>query len=152
MASSRLPNSAVHRTRVKQRGIHVKPEVATVSFARGVFRGERRARIDTEQEQSNAGELPKTLMSCGSIHRYHACTWTHTFVHTTLSISRSTVSLRDLLCFKIQTCMHAFLSFFSHCTTLERSNILFSIFRSRRLWSSLHGMGWIGAISQVTLN
>jgi hypothetical protein len=28
----------------------------------------------------------------------------------------------------------------------------FSFFRSRRLWSSLHGLGWIGAISQVTLN
>ncbi len=26
------------------------------------------------------------------------------------------------------------------------------IIRSRRLWSSLHGLGWIGAISQVTLN
>ncbi len=24
--------------------------------------------------------------------------------------------------------------------------------RSRRLWSSFHGLGWIGAISQVTLN
>jgi hypothetical protein len=26
------------------------------------------------------------------------------------------------------------------------------VFRSRRLWSCLHGLGWIGAISQVTLN
>ncbi len=27
-----------------------------------------------------------------------------------------------------------------------------NLFRSRRLWSSLHRLGWIGAISQVTLN
>ncbi len=39
MASSRAPNSAVHRTCVKQRGSRVKPEVATVSLARGVFGG-----------------------------------------------------------------------------------------------------------------
>jgi hypothetical protein len=27
-----------------------------------------------------------------------------------------------------------------------------SLFRNRRFWSSLHDLGWIGAISQVTLN
>jgi long-chain acyl-CoA synthetase len=30
--------------------------------------------------------------------------------------------------------------------------VLLNLIRSRRLWSSLHGLGWIGAISQVTLN
>ncbi len=44
--------------------------------------------------------------------------------HTTLSISRSTVSLQDLFVLKINPISHAFLSFFSRCTMLKRSNIL----------------------------
>ncbi len=96
MASSRPPNSAVHRTRVKQRGSCGKPEVATVLLAQGVFGGERHTRKETEGEQSNAEEFPKTLTPCASIHRDHACTWTCSFVHTTLSISCPTVSLWDL--------------------------------------------------------
>jgi hypothetical protein len=83
----------------------------------------RRARIETEQEQSNPGEFPKTLMPCASVHWYHACTWTRTY--NSLDLSCSTVSLWDLSCFKIRTRTHAFLSFFSHCTTLECSIILF---------------------------
>jgi hypothetical protein len=46
----------------------VKPEVATVSLAQGVFGGERRARIETERAQSNAGEFPKTFPPCASVH------------------------------------------------------------------------------------
>jgi hypothetical protein len=38
----------------------VKPEVATVSLARGVFGGDRRTKTETEREQSNAGEFRKT--------------------------------------------------------------------------------------------
>ncbi len=78
-----------------------------------------------------------------------------------------TVSLWDFSCFKFKPTSHAFLSFFSRCTMLERSNISFLftnfiiynetdtyalkfivitscfahqiIIRSQRLWSSLHG-------------
>ncbi len=64
--------SAVHRTRVKQTGSRVKPEVATVSLVRGVFGGDRRARTETEREQSNAGEIPKTLTPSTSVHQCHA--------------------------------------------------------------------------------
>jgi hypothetical protein len=120
-----LWNSAVHWTRVKQRGSRVKPEVATISLAWGVFRGEQRGRIETEREQLNAREFPKTLTPltpCASIHR---CTHALELVHTTLSISCSTVSLWDLLCFQIWTHTHAFLSFFPRCTTLIRSINLF---------------------------
>jgi hypothetical protein len=35
--------------------------------------------------------------------------------------------------------------------TLSQQYVTF-LFRSRRHWSSLHGQGWIAAISQVTLN
>ncbi len=124
MASSWATNSAVHRMRVKQSGSRVKPEVATVSLGQGVFGGDRHARIETEWEQSNPGEFPKMLTPCESVHRYHACTWTRTY-KTTLSISRSTVSLR-LFALQIQTNI-ACISFFSCCTTLERLNISFSI-------------------------
>jgi hypothetical protein len=34
----------------------------------------------------------------------------------------------------------------------EHISLLNDIVRSQRLWSSLHGPGWIGAISQVTLD
>ncbi len=53
----------------------------------------------------------------------HALELVH--MHTTLLISRSTVSLWDLLCFKIRTRAFAFRSFFSRCTTLQLLNILF---------------------------
>jgi hypothetical protein len=71
MAVNKRQNSAAHQTRVKQRGSRVKPEVATVSLARGVFGGDRRAKIETEREQSNAGEFPKTLTPSASVHQYH---------------------------------------------------------------------------------
>ncbi len=79
MASSRPPNSAVPRTRMKQKGSRMKPEVATVSLARGVFGGDRRARIQTGGEQSNPGEFPKMLTPCASVHWYHTRTWTWTY-------------------------------------------------------------------------
>ncbi len=74
MASSRAPNSAAHWTRVKQRGSCETPEGSTVSLTRGVFGGDRRARIETEGEPSNPGEFPKTLTPSASVHRYHPCT------------------------------------------------------------------------------
>jgi hypothetical protein len=61
MAVHERQNSAVHRTRVKQRRRRVKPKVATVSLARGVFGGDRRMRTETEREQSNAGEYPQDI-------------------------------------------------------------------------------------------
>jgi hypothetical protein len=36
-------------------------------------------------------------------------------------------------------------------SSVQSENVAFFIIRSRRLWSPLHGLGWIGAISQVTL-
>jgi hypothetical protein len=87
----------------------------------GVFGGERRTKTGTEREQSNGGEFPKTLTPSSSID----ITRTLELEHTTLSISRSTLSLRDPSCFKLNPVTHAFLSFFSQCTTLDRSNISF---------------------------
>jgi hypothetical protein len=52
--SSRAPKFAVHQTRVKQRGSRKKPEVATVSLARGVFGGGRRTKTETERELGNS--------------------------------------------------------------------------------------------------
>ncbi len=82
MATSRSPSSAVHR--VKRRGSRVKPEVATVSLTRGVFGGERRARIETEREQSYPGEFPKTLTPCASVHR--SISWVHLNLYSQTSI------------------------------------------------------------------
>ncbi len=59
MAVHERQYSAVRRTRVKQRGSRVKPEVATVSLAQGVFGGDWRTRTETEREQSNAGNFPE---------------------------------------------------------------------------------------------
>jgi hypothetical protein len=95
MASSRSPNSAVHQTHLKQSGSRGKPEVATVSLARGIFGGEPRARIETEGEQSNAGEFPKTLTLCASVHIYNACTWTRTY--NSLDLSLNSFSLRPFV-------------------------------------------------------
>ncbi len=92
------PNSAVHRTRVKQRGSCVKPEVATVSLARGVFRGDQRARIGQNKSNQTPG-ISQDFDAAAYIDITHALR----LEHTTLSISRSTVSLQDLSCFKIQT-------------------------------------------------
>ncbi len=60
VTSPQTPNSAVHRTRVKQRESRGKPKVATVSLACGVFGGDRRTKTETEREQSDGGEFPKT--------------------------------------------------------------------------------------------
>ncbi len=95
MAVHERQNSVVHRTRLKQRGSRVKPKVATVSLARGVFGGDRRTNTETEQEQSNAGEFRKTLTPSASIHRYHACPWTQTY--NSLYLSLNTSSLRPFL-------------------------------------------------------
>jgi hypothetical protein len=88
-------NSVVHRTRVKQRKRPVKPEVATVSLARVVFGGDRRMKTETEWEQSNAGEFPKTLTPSASVHQYHACPWTRTY--NSLYLLLNTFSLRPFL-------------------------------------------------------
>jgi hypothetical protein len=110
MASSQAPNSAVHRTRIKQRGGCVKPEVATVSLARGVFGGDQHARIETEREQLNVGEFPKTLTLCASVRWYHACTWTQTY--NCLDLSLNSFSSRPfLLSNSNQYPTHLFLSF-----------------------------------------
>ncbi len=122
MASSRVPNSAVHRTPVKQRGSRVKPEMATVSLARGVFGGDRRARIETEREQSNAGEFPKKLKPCASVHQYHAYTWTYS---NSLDLSLNSFSSRPFHASNSNRYRtHFFLSFLA----VQRSNVWIFLF------------------------
>ncbi len=77
LTSPWTPNSAVHRSRVKQRESRGKPEVATVSLARGVFRGARHTKTETEREQSNGGEFPKTLTPSASIDITHTLELEH---------------------------------------------------------------------------
>ncbi len=77
MAVLERQNSAVHPTRVKQLGSRGKPEVANVSLAQGVFGGDRRTMTETESEQLNAGEFPKTLTL--SVHQCHAYPWTRIY-------------------------------------------------------------------------
>ncbi len=111
MAVHERQNSAVHRTRVKQRWSRGEPEVATVSLARGVFGGDWRTKTETEQEQSNAGEFPKTLTL--SVHWYHAYPWTQTY--NSLYLSLNTFSSRP---FQPSNLNHyARISFFLFCTT-----------------------------------
>jgi hypothetical protein len=129
MASSRAPNSAVHRSHVKQRGSRVKPEVATVSLAQGVFGGERRGRIGTEREQLNAGKFSKRLTRCASVHRYHACTWTRTYNSLNLSLnSFSSRPFRALNSNWYRT--HFFLSFLA----VQRSNVQMFFFSIHKFY------------------
>jgi hypothetical protein len=100
MASSRVPNSAVHRRRMKPGGCPVKPEVDTVSPAWGVFGGDRCARIETEQEQSNPGDSPRRWRRARA---YIDITHALELEYTTLLISRSTVSLQDFFALQVQT-------------------------------------------------
>ncbi len=78
----------------------MKPEVATVSLARGVFRGDRRARIETEREQLNAGEFPQDVdAECErtSISRMH--------LYSNIQLSPSLAQqflFETFSCFKIQ--------------------------------------------------
>ncbi len=62
---------------------------------KGVFGGDQRARTETEQEQSNAGEFPKTLTPSASVHWYNAYPWTRTY--NSLYLSLNTFSLRPFL-------------------------------------------------------
>jgi hypothetical protein len=109
---------------VKERGSCVKPGVATVSLARGVFGGDRHARIETEREQLNPGEFPKTLTPCASVHQYqYACTWTRTYNSLYLSLNRFT--LRPFHASNSnQYCTHLFLSF----VAVQRSNVRIFLF------------------------
>jgi hypothetical protein len=122
MAVHERQNSVVHQTRVKQRGNRVKPEVATVSLARGVFGGDRRTKTETEREQWNAGEFPKTLTPSASIHQYHACPWTWTYN----SLYLKTFSSRPFLPVLERIFIYDQISQISFFTTLDRSNIFFS--------------------------
>jgi hypothetical protein len=128
MAVIERQNSVIHRTRMKQRGSRVKPEVTTVSLARGVFGGDRHTKIETEREQSNAGEFPKTSMPSASVHRYLACPWTRTY--NSLYLSLNTFSSRPFLPILEQIFIYnqiSQISFF--LTTLNCSNISFSSLR-----------------------
>ncbi len=120
--------------RVKQRGSRVKPEVATVSLAQGVFGGERRTKTETEREQSNAGEFSNMLTPSASVHRYHACTYSN--IQLSLSLAQQFL-FETFLCFKLNPVSHAFLSFFSGCTTLDRWNISFSLYEFNYLYGNL---------------
>jgi hypothetical protein len=52
--------------------------------------------------------------------------------------------------------LHLYLTSLSHpshnLVFAKTRDAFWGIFRSRRLWSSLHGLGWIGAIGQATLD
>jgi hypothetical protein len=95
--------------------------------------GDRRARIETEQEQLNPGEFPKTLMPCTSVHRYQACTWTRTYN----SISCSTVSLRDLFVLRIQTDIARISLFLFSLYNAQRLEYFFSIYKFYYLHQNL---------------
>jgi hypothetical protein len=119
MAVHERQNSAVHQTRVKQRGSRVKPEVATVSLARGVFAGDRHTRTGTEREQSNAGEFPKALAPNASVHQYHAYPWTRTY--NSLYPSLNSFSLRPFYSFSSE---YAFMTKYrKYLLSLQRSII-----------------------------
>jgi hypothetical protein len=127
MAVHERQNSAVHRTCVKQRGSRVKPEVATVSLARGVFGGDRCTNTETEREQSNAGEFPKTLTLSASIHRYHLESMPLNS-NIQLSLSLAQHFLFETLFYPFSnkySSMTKYCKFLSFCTTLDRSNIYF---------------------------
>ncbi len=122
MASSQAPNSAVHRTRVKQRGSGVKPEVTTVSLAQGVFGGERRARIGQNKSNWTPGNSPRRWRRAQAyIDIMHALN-----SNIQLSPSLAQQFLFQTFCAsKFKPISHAFLSFFSRCTMLKGSNISF---------------------------
>jgi hypothetical protein len=133
MAVHERQNSAVHQTRMKQRGSRGKPEVATISLARGVVGGDRRVRTRTEREQSNAGEFPKTLTPSASVHPYHAYRSLNSNIQLSWSLAQQFL-FETFSCFKLKPISHAFLSFFSCCTTLE---YFFSIFKFNYLHRNL---------------
>ncbi len=118
MASSRAPNSAVHWTHVKQRGRRVKPEVATVSLAWGVFGGDQSARIRTEQAIEPRG-IPQDVDAKRErtwISRIHL-----TRTYNSLYLSPNSFSLRPFRASKFnQYRMHFFLSFLAvQCTNIR---------------------------------
>jgi hypothetical protein len=136
MAVLKRQNSAVHEMRVKQRGSHVKPEVATVSLARGVFGGDRRARTETEREQLNAGEFPMTLTPSASVHQYHVYPWTRTY--NSLYLSLNTFSSRPFYLFSSEySFMTKYCKFLLFFTTLNRSKIPFSLYEFNYLHRNL---------------
>jgi hypothetical protein len=92
-------------------------DVATISLARGVFGGDRHTKTETEREQLNTREFPKTLTP--SVHQYHACPWT-SYVQFSRSLAQHFL-FETFLCFKINPVLHVFLPFFfvQHCLFLE---------------------------------
>ncbi len=110
MVSPRSWTRAVRRTRVKQRRSRGKPGTATVSPPEGYPGVNSVQRQRQNESDQTLGNSPR---SWRRVHWYHAYPWTQT---TTLSISCSTLSLRDPSCYKLNPATHAFLSFFSRCT------------------------------------
>ncbi len=139
MASSRPPDSAVHQMCLKQRGSRVKPEVATVSLAWGVFGGDQRARTETEREQSNPGGTPKKLTPCASIHGYHACTWTR--LYNSLYLLLNCFSLRPFVLQNSTNIAHIsfFLFLLYNAWTFE---YFFSIYKFSYLHQNLTHVIW----------
>jgi hypothetical protein len=92
------------------------------------------------QKESNRtlGNSPRRWRRTGP---YIDITHTLELEHTTLSISRSTVSLWELFVLQIKPISHAFLSFLSRCTTLEYffpfSNLIIYI-KIWQVWQKLH--------------
>ncbi len=98
-----------------------RSEVATVSLARGVFGGERRARIETEREQFNAGDIDaahKGAFISRMPWNSYICTY------NSLDLLLNSFSSIPFVLQNLNQYAHIF-SFFSRCTTLKRSNTLF---------------------------
>ncbi len=135
-------NSAVHQTRVKQRGSRVKPEVATVLLAQGVFRGWPVWETETEREKSKAGESPKMLTPSVSVHQYQAYPCTRAYNSLDLLLNSS--PLRPFCASNsTQYCTHLF-SFFlavQHHLFLEpvlKANIYMTKYHQNSLFTILH--------------
>jgi hypothetical protein len=82
------------------------------------------------QNESNwtLGNSPRLTPS---VHWYHAYPWTQTY--NSLYLSLNTFSLRPLV-LQIKPILHAFLSFFSRCTTLEYFFLFLNLIIYIKIW------------------
>jgi hypothetical protein len=136
MAVLERQNSAVQQTRVKQRGSRGKPKVLPKGYS-GVM-GVQRQR---QQKDSN-----QTLGNSPRCWRRAYIDITHTLEHkyTTLSITSSTVSLRDIFDPQILN-RYARISFFLFCTIsfvpraqFLEANIYVTKYHKNSLFTILH--------------
>jgi hypothetical protein len=127
--SSRVPkNCSPPNARETKRESREARSGYRITRPRGI-RSDRRARTETEREQSNAGEFPTMLLTpSASVRRYHAYPWTRTY--NSIYLSLNTFSSGPFYSFSSEysfmTKYRKFLSFF---TKLNCSNISFSLYK-----------------------